>query len=165
MNIQYNPLGAGADWIEGTRAWLYPRLHQYLKLVGAYSIGKVGWDQYVGYCKLYEEAIEHSLDDIGERNPIASLKKLPDKRESQGSWVVRHKHKPSLVAEGMQLHITIFDPFQYVKGMEVYAHYEDDWRYNWRGHLRGANFSAHLGVKKARRIMKEDTFLPIQYIS
>ncbi|WP_226041160.1 hypothetical protein [Natrinema sp. DC36] len=142
-----NLLNADDDWIESTRRWLYPKLHPYLKKIGGYGIGTVGENQYVMTTEISEEPLEVELVDLGfVRNPIACYKTLEDGRKSEGSWVLYHNEAPQIVAEGMQLHVTLFNDNG---GMGIYAHYEHDWRADWWAHLNEKDFSPEKGVEKA----------------
>lgn len=159
-------MDADDDWQEGLRGRLYPWLHPKLRAIGKhlgvpmYGIGGVGWTQYVGVANEPEEVIEAELADAGfRRNPIAAYKSLPDGRESEGSWVLLHEDAPDLVAEGMQLHVTLFASDTNTDHRAIYAHYEDDWRTNWRGHLTETNFDAHAGVDKCIAVIDDETFL------
>jgi hypothetical protein len=162
-------LGADDDWQEPLRRTLYPRLHDPLVWVGnligtpMYAQGVARWDQYVGTLPLEEDAIEAELEELASvRNPIAALKELPDGRISEGSWVLLHEDAPDLVDEGMQLHLTLFARESDATGRVVYAHYEDDWRTNWRAHLKETNFSTAKGVTKARRLFARSSLLTLK---
>lgn len=143
------------DYIEGFRRIVYPRLHKPLSALGnkiginLYAEGHVGKNQYVGTTHAQEDKIERELDSLSaERNVIACLKTLRDGRVSEGSWVLLHEDVPELIAEGMQVHITLFKPKDGSVGREVYAHYEDDWRSAPLAHLREKNFDVAAGVAK-----------------
>ncbi|SEL16873.1 hypothetical protein SAMN04488691_103153 [Haloferax larsenii] len=154
-------LDSDDDWIETVRRVLYPWLHPYLSLLGGYSVGHVGFDQYVYHFDEDEEAIEDELVAVGgERNPIACLKSLPDGRVSEGSWRFTHATDPTgLVEPGMQLHLTLFERDDDEPGRELYAHYEDDWMASPSGHLSGARFSPSKGVQLATELIDNHTFL------
>jgi hypothetical protein len=161
-------LDADDDWIEPFRRSTYPRLHGGLTLFGSFigvplfSVRTTGWGRYVGTLDESEECIEAELEYLSSaRNPIAAYKRLPDGRESEGSWVVRHKDAPDLVAPGMQLHITLFPRVHSDTGRAVFAHYEDDWRVRPIAHLRGKNFSATEGVRMAKTFIHRSTFLTL----
>lgn len=151
-------VSADDDWQERARKYIYPKLHPYLRFVGAYSVSKVLEEQYVGYFVESEDVVEKELRDAGfRRNPISAFKTHPDGRESEGSWVLLHEDAPSLVESGMQLHVTLLR--RKFGGRDVYAHYEDDWRVSPWSHLRAKNFSAPTGVSKAIAILDKHTFL------
>jgi len=145
-------LGPNDDWMERLRKKLYPILHPYLERYGGYALGIVRENQYVGTVELDEDTLEWKLAEHGfVRNPIAAYKTHTDGRESEGSWVLYHAEAPQIVAEGMQLHITLFASGG--SGIDLYAHYEDDWRASAFSHLRAKNFSAEKGVEKATRVL------------
>lgn len=153
-------LGADDDYWESFRGTYYPKLHPYLTRVGGYGVGRVTYDQKVGTAAESEEAIEAELVALGfERNPIACYKSLPDGRESEGSWVLRHEANPDTVDEGMQLHVTLFAREDSESGRELYAHYEDDWRAAPLAHLHEKNFDAVEGVQRARDLFRDSSFL------
>jgi hypothetical protein len=63
----------------------------------------------------------------------------------------------------MQLHITLF-PREYTdeSGRIIFAHYEADWRSRPIAHLRGKDFSAIEGVRRAKVFFNRSTFLTLQ---
>lgn len=148
------------DWIEGFRQYWYPKLHPLLTVFGAYATASVSQNQYAGVLQEDEDAIELEFKELGvERNPIATFKSHPDGRKSEGSWVVRHNDVPTLIENGMQLHITLFKRRDGKPGREVYAHYEDDWMKRPIAHLRGANLDSEAGRKKVNTLLDQSTFL------
>lgn len=153
-------LDADDDWQETLRAKLYPALHTGLQAVGLYGVGTVGNDQYVGTSKIDEETLEEELVALGfKRNPVACYKRLPDGRGSTGSWVLLPEDAKR-VENGMQLHVTLF-PTRVGEGVEVYAHYEDDWRKRPLSHLREKRFRPHEGASLARAILMQHSFIEI----
>lgn len=161
-------LNSDDDWIESTRLYLYPRLHDPLSALGdtigvnLYAVGHVGDGQLVGVLEEDEDVIEQEIDEDAQRNPIACLKSLEDGRGSEGSWVLLHDENPDLVEEGMQLHITMFDQEDEKAGREIYAHYEDDWRVSPIDHLRSEHFEVEKGVSLASKYFDQHTYLVLQ---
>ena len=154
-------LGADDDYHETYRRRLYPKLHHGLKHVGGYGVGTVGAEQYVGETKLDEEALEEELEDRGfVRNPVSCYKTGPDGRPSTGSWVLLSAASPS-VDPGMQLHVTLFN--KRGDGVDIYAHYEDDWRARPLAHLREKRFQPEYGASLARSIFNNDSFIDLRY--
>lgn len=156
-------LNADDDYIERWRKHLYPILHRYLPK-GLYATANVRWNQYVGTVHESEDTIEAELVDLGFiRNPVSAYKTLPDGRESEGSWVLWNEHRSDdYVDFGMQLHITMFETQDGDKGRELYAHYEDDWRYAPVSHLREKNFDPHTGVGLARDLLDAESYLVVE---
>jgi len=161
--------GADADWEESFRAYWYPKLNAGLVALGhaigipLFATGTVSWNQYVGTVDTDEEVIEPELEEAGfRRNPIACYKHLLDGRNSEGSWVLLHEDAPDYVAPGMQVHLTMFDRLDGKPGRELYAHYEDDWRVNWLGHLRETDFNAAAGVSIATDVLDHETYLVLK---
>lgn len=151
-------LDSDDDWQEGFRAKWYPRFHPYLELVGGYGIGTVGSNQYVGYTKLDEETLEEELVDLGfVRNPISCYKHGPDGRPSTGSWVLLAEDSKR-IDPGMQLHVTLFLKGD-EDGVDIFAHYEDDWRTAPLAHLREKNFQPEYGASLARSIFDKNSFV------
>jgi hypothetical protein len=156
------------DWVETFRRSVYPRLHEPLSKVGdlvgvnLYAKGRMYRNQYVGTVYEDEDVIEQEFESLGaQRNAIACLKSFPDGRVSEGSWVILHDEQPELVPEGLQLHMTLFNPENGGHGREVYAHLEDDWRVSPLAHLRANNFSPEQGVETARPLLNDETFLEL----
>jgi len=146
------------DFLESIRAYLYPKLHSSLRLLGLYSIGKVGENQYVTTVDVPEDKLEKQLNhgEGFERNLIAAYKEhRGDGRESTLSLRLTHETRPELIEPGMQLHLTFLAALPDRQGtLDVYAHYEDNWESSPLAHLRSKNFSAELGVKKAKQILE-----------
>ena len=149
------------DWQEGLALWLYPRLHPLLKRFGGYSIGRVGYGQYVGTFDEDEEVIEDELVSVGAfRNPMAALKSLPDGRIEEGSWRVTYEDDlTGRIEPGMQVHIHLFEREDGKPGRELYAHYEDDWGAAPIAHLHEENFSVETGVEIASELIDEHSYL------
>lgn len=140
------------DYWEALRRFYLP------KLMGS---GTVTPDQYTGYFRESEEAIEAELVDLGfRRNPIAYFKEHTDGRQSEGSWVLLHEDAPDVIPRGMQLHLTLF-ACNNGTWRDVYAHYEYDWRKHPILHLLEIEFSADAGIHLARRVLNDHSFLTL----
>ena len=149
------------DYHETYRSRLYPKLHPVLKLFGGYGVGTVGADQYVGTTRLDEETLEEELVDLGfVRNPVSCFKTGPDGRPSTGSWALLAADSDR-VDRGMQLHVTLFNKRS--DGVDIYAHYEDDWRRRPLSHLRENRFQPVYGADLARTLLDERSYIDLRY--
>lgn len=144
------------DWIED----LHHAAYYFLR-------GDVHDDQYVGTVRIGADAFEEVLHDLEfERNPFAYWKETEDGRDSVGSWRMTHHTHPRRVPEGMQVHVTIF-PSKYVdNGIDVYAHFEDD--YSWSvlsaiSHVLERNFEAERGVNIARAFLLNRSYVHLYH--
>jgi len=154
-------VGADDDWIEGWRARVYPFVHPLARRLGAFATATTPRDEYVGAVAVDEAVLERELVGLGfRRNPVAAYKRLGTTgRRSEGSWVLlpEDSHR---VDEGLQLHLTLF-PSVVDGWIELYAHLEDDWRHRPLAHLRGTNLDRDAGVRLARRVLDDESFVTL----
>jgi len=168
--------GADADWLEGLRQWLLPRLGRAAQTV-RHTTGlriatesRVTGEEFVGQVPLPPEEFEQALVEMGfERNPLATLKQRETDTGDleEGSW-----RKIGFDDESMQLHVVIYAasdvPHAEPGSTFVYAHYEKRWDTNPFGHLRKTDFDKQKGCQKMRQLLNRhgyswDTTRPSAY--
>ena len=145
-------MSVASESLNKTRELVWPLCHRFLTTVSdAYAVTQTTEDEYAATVGETQERLEARLSEVGfERTPVAALKVRLDGNVSDGSWVYRN----SKLAD-TQLHVVLHE-LRDQRGVDVYAHVEDNWIRHPLGHLRKKSYTAERGVSSVRSLFDRE---------